>query len=221
MNIFDKIPVKLNFETLIGKLKIQQDMPEHAEFRNLFEQAESVICPKAIITNVLVAGTTPGSLLLPTGKLNSKILSNKCGKLENIFIFAATCGREPDRIEITDTDFLGAFWLDTIKEEALILTMSFLKKFIQKTYNIEKCVSMCPSDLNVWPLTELKTVYSILTPNVQKIGIELTEHCYMIPNKSLCGVFFAIDDNFSPCEVCDQQNKCDRQHDIGNSECMA
>ncbi|MFA7231401.1 MAG: hypothetical protein WC071_09030 [Victivallaceae bacterium] len=220
MNIFDKIPVKLDFETLIGKLKIQQDMPEYAEFRELFNQAETVICPKAIITNTPVVGVIDDHLLLPAGKLNSKILSKKCGQLENIFIFAATCGRELDGIKIADTDFLGAFWLDTIKEEALILAMSFLKKFIQKTYNVEKCVSMCPSDLNVWPLIELKTVYSLLAPDAQKIGIELTEHCYIIPNKSLCGIFFAIDDSFSPCEVCDKQNQCDRQHDIGNNECM-
>jgi hypothetical protein len=212
VRIFSDIAAELDFEKLLGQLKIQADTPEFDEFFVLFKQASAVAAPKALLKKVPVTVRTADSICAGGVELNSRILSSKSAGSDDVLFFAATCGLEFDRIKIGEDDFLAAYWLDVIKEECMTQAFSHIQKHTRDVYNYTRSVSLCPSDAGSWPLHELKHVFLVLGHEAGEIGLELSEYCFMKPNKSLCGVLVNIQDHFEACQICDCRDKCDRKN---------
>jgi len=67
---------------------------------------------------------------------------------------------------------------------------------------------MNPGSLEDWPLTQQKQLFTLFR-NIEKIlGVKLTEQCYMIPRKSVSGVFFPTESKFYSCQICPRK-RCD------------
>lgn len=212
IRVFSDIAAKLDFGKLLDQLKIEPDSPEYDEFYVLFQQASAVAAPKALLRKVPVTARTEDSICAGGVELNSRILSRKSAGSDYVLFFAATCGHEFDRIKIGEDDFLAAYWLDVIKEEYMKQAFSHIQRHTKEVFNYTRCVSLCPSDAGSWPLQELKHVFSVLGHGASQIGLELSEYCFMKPNKSLCGVVVNIHDQFGSCQICDCRDKCDRKN---------
>ncbi len=211
IRIFKNIDVHLDFDKLLEQLKIQPDSPEYAEFAELFRQAAAVAAPKALLKKVAVTTWSKDTICTEGVAFNSRVLSSKSAGADYILLFAVTCGIEFEQLKIKDDDFLAAYWLDVIKEDCMILAFSHIQKYTKEVYNFNRSVSLCPSDAGSWPLHELKQVFAALGQYTSEIGIELSEYCFMTPNKSLCGVVVNIQDHFEACLICDCRDKCERK----------
>ena len=216
VRIFSDIVAELDFEKLLDQLKIQPDSPEHEEFSALFAQAAAVAAPKALLRKTPVTARTADSIRAGGVELNSRILSSKCAGSDYVLFFAATCGQEFDRVKIGEDDFLASYWLDVIKEECMTQAFAHIQKHTKEVYNYTRSVSLCPSDAGSWPLHELKHVFSVLGEGTGEIGLELSEYCFMKPNKSLCGVVVNIQDHFEACQICDCRDKCTQKNSAHN-----
>ena len=91
----------------------------------------------------------------------------------------------------------------------------YIQKQARETCNYRRAVSLCPSDSGSWPLHELKQVFANLEPDAAEIGMELSEYCFMTPNKSLCGVILDIQDQSEVCQICDFRDKCEQKDCAG------
>jgi hypothetical protein len=218
MSIFADIPVTLDYDRISARLAIEQGSPEENEFKLIATAASKYAAPKALIRHIQIEHWSEDCIIAAGVEFNSRIVADKSRKDGFVIMFAATCGRELNEVKIAEDDFLGAYWLEVLKEEYLTQAVSFLRQYVLDKYNFVKCVEFCPSDSGFWELTELKKVFSVLGGDTAEIGIELGEYCFMTPGKSVSGVLLNVHDDFCSCDICDLRNKCNRKGDH-QSEC--
>ena len=79
---------------------------------------------------------------------------------------------------------------------------------VKAAYYADKDVSsMAPGSLDAeWPITEQTPLFSLLGDAAQKVGVELTESCLMVPAKSISGIYFSADKHFESCSMCTREN---------------
>ena len=74
-------------------------------------------------------------------------------------------------------------------------------------YGKEDVSSMAPGSLeDDWPITQQKALFQLLGEPAAEIGIELTDSCLMIPQKSGSGFYFSADQHFENCMLCSRLN---------------
>ena len=119
----------------------------------------------------------------------------------------ATCGSELDEIDLTDEDYLAAYWLDTFKAMALSSATTRLRKDFQTRFGGGKYATMNPgsADRSVWPLEQQKELFSLFGDVEKIIGVVLTDSYLMVPNKSVSGIFFHTEISFVNCQLCTRE----------------
>ncbi|MBA7581390.1 hypothetical protein ES708_23292 [subsurface metagenome] len=113
-----------------------------------------------------------------------------------------TCGRELDEITVPSSDFMKCYYLDTIKEIVLRSANNYLKDYLKRNYAISQLSSMNPGSLEDWPITEQRKLFSIFGNVEELIGVGLTEVLYMVPLKSVSGIYFPTRIEFVSCQLC-------------------
>jgi hypothetical protein len=139
----------------------------------------------------------------------SKVLRANLDEVGRVFPYVATCGPELDTLPIADDDIFGQFCRDTIKEIALYAAISHLDCYLREAYALEKLVSMNPGsgDVNVWPIEQQRELFAFFGDVQGSIGVVLTDSCLMLPNKSVSGLLYASEHDFSSCQLCHRE-KC-------------
>lgn len=211
--IIDKIPFSLNKKKLMERLHIRDQSPEKKEFSALSENAEKTAVPKVLFREFFIDFKDENSITVENIKFQSRILSEKTGKIKRIFPFIATCGTEIDNLEKKSEDFLETYWLDQIKEEILKYAFNFLSEYLLEKYHLKKTVSMTPGsgNLDVWPIQEQKKIFALMYGQNKTIGVNLTDEFLMIPNKSVSGVIFQSEKDFVTCRYCSRKNCPERK----------
>jgi len=139
----------------------------------------------------------------------SRVLRANLDEVGRVFPYVATCGPELDTIPIAADDIFGQFCRDTIKEIALYAAIAHLDSFIKEAYALEKLVSMNPGsgDVEVWPIEQQKELFAFFGDVQESIGVVLTDSCLMLPNKSVSGLLYASEHDFTSCQLCHRE-KC-------------
>jgi len=57
-------------------------------------------------------------------------------------------------------------------------------------------------DVDLWPIQQQKELFALLGDIPGQIGVELTDTCLMIPNKTVSGIQFPTEQDFRSCQVC-------------------
>ena len=138
----------------------------------------------------------------------SRVLRVNLDKVERVFPFIATCGKEIDEIDLASGDFIKQFWIDTIKEIALVFICRYLNEHLNRRYALRKTSSMSPGsgDIDIWPIEQQRGLFSLFGNAYELIGVELTDSFLMIPNKSVSGIRFPTEIDFRSCQVCHREN---------------
>ena len=102
-------------------------------------------------------------------------------------------------------DVLHRYWADKIKEMVLRLAMEVLKEPLIEHHRPGSISRMSPGSLADWPTQEQKVLFEILGNTKDAIGVQLTDSLFMIPTKSVSGIFFATEENFESCQLCHRE----------------
>ena len=132
----------------------------------------------------------------------SRILSVHFEEVNRGFVFIATCGAELNDWAMSMEKPLEQFWAGEICEAALNVGFDELKRELGERYAPGPMASLCPGSLDDWPLEAQKPLFRILGDVEKSIGVQLTEYCLMIPSKSISGVLFPTDSEFTSCSLC-------------------
>ena len=57
-------------------------------------------------------------------------------------------------------------------------------------------------DRDVWPIEQQRELFALLGDVTGAVGVELTDTCLMLPNKTVSGVFYAAEVEFVTCALC-------------------
>ena len=135
MKVLDNIPVRLELDSVVKKLRIRK-MNEDFEkiIRELFGMVRPIAKPKAVFEISRVDNKQGDSLEIGGVRFTSHVLRVNLDKLEVVFPYIVTCGSELDEIEIPEHELMKCYFLDQIKEVIVRSALSYLHDYIRENH---------------------------------------------------------------------------------------
>lgn len=197
------IPVELDLPALRQRAHVPAETADAEEFDRWVARARDRAKPKAVFQEAFVEQKAAETITLNGITFVSQALTQNL-HTERVFAFVATCGRELDQIHHCTGDLLKDFWWETIKTSVLENAFNFLQQHLAQTYSLQKTATMSPGsgDAEIWPIEQQRKLFALLGNVEERIGVELTESCLMIPNKSVSGILFPTAVDFRTCQLC-------------------
>lgn len=217
MKVLNKIPVKLELETVFKQMHIRNKSEGmEKSIQELILIARPIAKPKAIYAVSYVDNKSKDSLDIGGVRFTSRILRVNLDKVERVFSYIVTCGKELDEIHGSSDKSFRIYCLDQIKESILVEAMNYLENYLRKKYALEQISSMAPGSGAAcdWPMAQQEELFSIFGGRAKVeglIGVRLTDKLYMIPIKSESGIFFQTEIKFEACQLCPREKCIGRQ----------
>ena len=203
--VLSSIPVHPDTAALRKKLHIKEGSHHAEELDRLIEGAQTVGKPKALYKEAFIESRTDDTVTLDGITFKSRILRVNLENVYRVFPYVITCGLELEEWSKKITDFLQGFWVEEIKETVLYMARDFFVKQITEYHQLGQVARMNPGSLADWPIEEQRPLFTLLG-NVQKIiGVHLTPSLMMVPTKSVSGILFPTEFDFSSCQLCPRE----------------
>ena len=212
MEVFKSIPIALGFDQVSERLRLsRRSKYVEATVQQLIEIARPAVKPKAIYEICYVCDKNEDSLNIGGVRFTSRVLRVNLDKVERVFPYVATCGRELDEIVPPANDLMTSYCLDTIKEVVLHSALDYLEDYLKRTYALPQLSTMNPGSLRSWPIVQQKRLFSIFGDVEGLIGVKLTGSYAMIPTKSVSGIYFPTEIQFESCQLCPREACSERR----------
>jgi hypothetical protein len=199
------IPFDLDVEEILKRLRFRSINPRlEAMARELAEAARSVARPRAIyqVSRARVIDAT--AVEVDGVRFTSRALSRNLRGLETVYPFIATAGKELDELPLPPGDVMRQYYLDLIKTVVLVRGVDYLADRIREKYSLGFVTHMNPGELEDWPITQQRPLFSLFGGAERQIGMELKDSGVMKPIKSRSGIIFPSDSRFVSCLLCTQ-----------------
>lgn len=207
MEVLDSIPFTLDEEAVLRKLRPRRESEFRRIIGELVDRVRFAARPKAIYDISPVNSGHENGVYIAGTRFDGRILSTVLDRVETVFPYIATCGRELDQIEVPPSDLIRYYCLDVIKGIVLDSALSYLKNFLVRRHGLGKVAKIGPGfgDLPDFPIEQQKELFSILGNVEASIGVKLTDRFLMLPLKSESGIFFETEASFEDCGLCVRQ----------------
>jgi len=208
MEVLDNISIKLDFVAVSKRMHLKKKSEDvEARIQELIEMARLVMRTKAVYTVAYVENKNGDSLDIDGVRFTSRVLRVNLDKVERVFPYVVTCGRELDEIDIPSHEFMKSYFMDQIKETAVVLARKYLEDYLTRNYALGQMSRMAPGAGagDDWPITQQKELFSIFGNVEDLIGVKLTDRCLMIPIKSVSGILFPTEIRFESCQLCPRE----------------
>jgi len=204
MEVLNDIAVQFDMDTLLARLHIDKESEDAKDIQHLIDHVAPVVKPKAVYEVSYIQYKGCDTVNVGGATFTSHVLRVNLGKIERVFPYIVTCGRELEKTVAATDDFMRRFWLDTIKEIVLEAGRKYLINYLKRRYALGQMSSMSPGagSQDLWPIEQQKQLFSIFGNVEDLIGVRLTDSFLMIPNKSLSGIYFPTEIKFESCQLC-------------------
>jgi len=211
MEVLNSIPIELRLEAVIKRMRLRKRSDSIlGHIREMLDIARPIAKPKAVFDVAYIENKNGDSREIGGVKFNSRVHRSNLDKVERVFPYLVTCGRELDEIDIPSTDFIKGYFLDQIKETAVVLARQYVEGYLKKRYALGQLSRMAPGAGagDDWPITQQKELFSLFggREKVEElIGVRLTDSFLMVPIKSVSGIFFPAEIRFESCQICPRE----------------
>ena len=211
MEVLNSIPIELGLEAVIKRMRLRNRSDNIlGHIREMLDIARPIAKPKAVFDVAYIENKNGDSMEIGGIEFKSRVLRINLDKVERVFPYVVTCGRELDEIDIPSTDFIKGYYLDQIKETAVALARQYVEGYLKKRYALGQLSRMAPGAGagDDWPITQQKELFSLFggREKVEElIGVRLTDSFLMVPIKSVSGIFFPTEIRFESCQICPRE----------------
>ncbi|MCJ7605390.1 MAG: hypothetical protein MUO19_05070 [Dehalococcoidales bacterium] len=201
------IPCELDAAELIKRMRIPRGNDRLREsVKEMTEHALKAARPKALYRTASVRVIDRDTVEVEGICLTSRALSKNLEDQETVFPFVTTIGRELDELPLPPGSMMLKFYLDTVKTMVLVTAVDYLAAHIKATHGLAGSAHMNPGEIEDWPITEQKPLFSVFGGVEKDIGLELKESGIMKPVKSRSGIIFPNETGFLSCFLCTQKH---------------
>jgi len=199
-----EIPFELDPVALRDKAHVASETDVAAEFDALVRRARTVARPRALYSECFVEARENDAVTIGGVVFRSHVLRKNLDKVERVFPYVTTCGREVDDVLSGSGDCLESFWLEVVKTALLTRARDHLAEHLGRRYALGKTATMNPGsgEATMWPIEQQRELFALLGDVEGQTGVELTESFLMIPNKTVSGILFPTDVDFRSCQLC-------------------
>ena len=101
-----EIPIALDFDSLLADVHLVPASDDAKIFESIFNQACEIGKPKAIYRVAYIESKHDASITIDGVEFTSRALRVNLEEIERVFVYVATCGREIDRMSLSDGELL-------------------------------------------------------------------------------------------------------------------
>ncbi len=192
-----------SFTETVTALNIDSEMED--EFRDIFDQCVAVARPKAVFCLAPVH-QEEGETVIGSQRFKSRIMRVNLEKVRRAFPYAVTCGRELYDLAQSTDDPLERWWIDCFSQYSMRAIDAEMTRVLKQTYALGHTARMNPGSLPDFPITCQKALFRLLEGGTDRIGLELTASCLMLPYKSVSGFVYETEVTFENCMLCPREN---------------
>jgi hypothetical protein len=203
MEVLKDIPLALDIERLLESPSMGgKNSAMEKSLGELVDTVRSIALPKALYRVSYVDERSETQVSIDGIRFESGVLRRNLQKVERVFPYIVTAGRELESIGVENGDILRAFCLDALKELVLEEALSHLERHIQKKFAPGTLAHMNPGSLKDWPVSQQPTLFSLFGDVDKLVGVRLRESHLMDPIKSVSGIYFPTEIDFKSCRLC-------------------
>jgi hypothetical protein len=197
---------RIDRPSLLARLHLKEGGGQAGMVEGLIREAEAVAHPRAIYRMAFIESRGDRHVVAEGLRFESRVLTVNLDNLHRFFAFVVTSGRELDAWANAKTDLLERFCADAINQAVVISTRLFLDRHLRERYGLAKTARMNPGSLPDWPLEQQRVLFELLGDTQKTIGVELTESLVMVPIKSVSGIVFTNEEEFTSCQLCPRKS---------------
>ncbi len=135
MEVLDSIPVNLELEDVLKKVQIRNKNEDvEKDIQALLEITRNVARPKAVYKMSSLENRDGDSLEIDGTRFTSHILRINLAKVEKVFPYVVTCGRELDVVAFSSDEMMKFYFMDQIKEITLRLALNHLHDYLRENH---------------------------------------------------------------------------------------
>ena len=199
--VLKDIPVVFTEDDVIKQLKLQVNSERiRNTVRELIDITIDQAVPKAIYRRS-VASNDGRDIRIDGVKLTCWVPTLTFKPHEIVYPYVATCGLEIDQIQIPKTDVMKHYIMNQIKQLLLFRTSEYLQNHLIQTYDLKQLTHIGPGEA-LGPISQQKQLFDIIGDVEGEIGVRLSDHHLMIPEKSTAGILFETAIRLERCQIC-------------------
>ena len=206
MQKIDPLPVVLDSSDIAARFRFDPARSGSLSLDDVIAQAQKLISPRAVFDVAYVGEKGERTIELGGVVFESGLLRKNLEISNKVFPFIITVGPELEREAAARGDLLVQYYLEEIANLALEQAASRLAKTLEARFGLPSLSSLSPGSLADWPITEQPKLFSLFGDTKSLVGVRLTDSLFMIPRKSISGIFFPSEEGFVACQLCDREN---------------
>ena len=200
-----ELPFNIDTSALAKRMRVRGlDRTRKETAAELVRKASSVARPRALYCASTVRHVDDSSVIIGGTAFSSRVLSKVLSDQEIAFPYLITIGTELDRLDVPSRDMWDRYFLDTVKQMVLQSAGQAFSDHLHREYRFQRITHMNPGEIEDWPVTQQRPLFSIFRKAPGEIGVILTGGCMMKPHKSRSGICFANNTGFETCRLCTQ-----------------
>ena len=203
VEVLDDIPITFTLEHVIGRMRMRAGVDKARKVaEELLELVKERAVPKAVY-RASVAVNDGKKLYVDNVLMKSYAPLLRFESPETVFPYVATCGTEIQEVDIPKREILRYYIFNVIKELLLFSAIQYLKKYLVSTYRLKDLTHIGPGEA-FGPIWQQKELFSIIGNVEELIGVRLSPHYLMLPEKSSSGMLFETSVEIERCVICPQ-----------------
>jgi hypothetical protein len=210
VRILDYIPVHLDVSMVLQTIKSNAANKRiETELQELIEMVLPVVRPK-VMYKVAQVTLVDGKRLEVNGfEFMHHVPSLSFSDGERVFPYVATCGLEIEAIKYPD-DIMKDYCLNLLKNVILMqVAVKYFEDHLKQTFMLQEVSRIGPGEA-MGSTSQQKTLFSLLGDVEGTIGVKLSAHNMMVPEKSSSGIYFETAVRIESCQLCPNQCRARR-----------
>ena len=200
--LLDNIPVHLDVPMVLERLKTHRaNQRVEAVVRELIEVVMPVARPKVLYRVSQVTSADGKRLAVDGVEFSHHVPTLNFSQGERVFPYVATCGLELEALKFP-REMMKEYCLNIIKN--VILTRStqhYFQDHLKATYHLDEVSRIAPGEAMGTTVQQQK-LFSLLGDVAGAIGVILSAHNMMVPEKSSSGIYFETNIRIESCQLC-------------------
>jgi len=202
VKILDNIPVRLDVPMVMAVIQSRgANKRLETELQELIPIVLPVVRPRVMYKEAQVTLADGRQLEVNGHRFSHHVPSLSFNPGERVFPYVATCGLEIEALKFPDS-MLKDYCMNMIKNVVLMeSTVKYFENYLKNTYRLPEVSRIGPGEA-MGSTAQQQTLFSLLGDVTATIGVKLSPHNMMVPEKSSSGIYFETAVRIEGCQLC-------------------
>ncbi|MBI4283003.1 MAG: hypothetical protein HY663_00875, partial [Chloroflexi bacterium] len=188
--VLDEIPVNISVGAVLERMKMHNGSARIEKMiQDLIDTVTLVARPKVLYKMSTIDRADGRTVEVDGVEFTHHVPTLGFGEGERVFPYVATCGVEVETIKTPPGDVMRGYCLNIIKNVVLRSAGTYFQDHLKTTYHLEEISRIAPGEA-MGTVAQQPKLFSILGDVQGAIGVRMSEHNMMLPEKSNSGIYF-------------------------------